>query len=62
MANYRYTVSPEEEKRVKGLGFLRNRGTDNFSGGSSPSTESSPLPKWPASLKPPIPLATAPCS
>lgn len=32
MANYRYTVSPEEEKRVKGLGFLRNRGTDNFSG------------------------------
>lgn len=26
------TVSAEEEKRVKGLGFLSNRGTDNFSG------------------------------
>jgi len=25
-------VTPEDEKRVKGLGFLRNRGTDNFSG------------------------------
>ncbi|MBS6196313.1 MAG: 4Fe-4S binding protein [Clostridiales bacterium] len=25
------TVSPEEEKRVKGLGFLNNKGTDNFS-------------------------------
>ncbi len=24
------TVSPEDEKRVKGLGFLSNRGTDNF--------------------------------
>ncbi len=26
------TISPEEEKRVKGLGFLSNKGTDNFSG------------------------------
>lgn len=26
------TISPEEEKRVKALGFLSNRGTDNFSG------------------------------
>lgn len=26
------TVSKEEEKRVKGLGFLNNKGTDNFSG------------------------------
>lgn len=26
------TVSKEDEKRVKGLGFLSNRGTDNFSG------------------------------
>ncbi len=26
------TVSPEDEKRVKGQGFLRNKGTDNFSG------------------------------
>jgi dissimilatory sulfite reductase (desulfoviridin) alpha/beta subunit len=26
------TVSPEDEKRVKGLGFLSNKGTDNFSG------------------------------
>lgn len=26
------TVSAEEEKRVKALGFLNNRGTDNFSG------------------------------
>lgn len=26
------TVSPEEVKRVKGLGFLNNKGTDNFSG------------------------------
>lgn len=26
------TISAEEEKRVKGLGFLSNRGTDNFSG------------------------------
>jgi dissimilatory sulfite reductase (desulfoviridin) alpha/beta subunit len=25
------TISPEEEKRVKGLGFLSNKGTDNFS-------------------------------
>lgn len=25
------TISPEEEKRVKGLGFLKNKGTDNFS-------------------------------
>lgn len=25
------TISPEEEKRVKGLGFLNNKGTDNFS-------------------------------
>lgn len=25
------TISPEEEKRVKALGFLNNRGTDNFS-------------------------------
>ncbi|MCD2492895.1 4Fe-4S binding protein [Lacrimispora sp. NSJ-141] len=25
------TVSPEDEKRVKGLGFLSNKGTDNFS-------------------------------
>lgn len=24
-------ISPEEEKRVKGLGFLNNKGTDNFS-------------------------------
>lgn len=24
------TISPEEEKRVKGLGFLSNKGTDNF--------------------------------
>lgn len=26
------TISPEEVKRVKGLGFLSNKGTDNFSG------------------------------
>lgn len=26
------TVSPENEKRVKALGFLSNKGTDNFSG------------------------------
>ncbi len=26
------TIKPEEEKRVKGLGFLSNKGTDNFSG------------------------------
>ena len=26
------TVSPEEVKRVKALGFLNNKGTDNFSG------------------------------
>ena len=26
------TISPAEEKRVKGLGFLSNKGTDNFSG------------------------------
>ena len=26
------TISPEEEKRVKGLGFLSNKGTDNFNG------------------------------
>lgn len=26
------TVSKEDEKRVKGLGFLNNKGTDNFSG------------------------------
>ncbi len=26
------TISQAEEKRVKGLGFLSNRGTDNFSG------------------------------
>ena len=26
------TISPEEEKRGKGLGFLSNKGTDNFSG------------------------------
>lgn len=26
------TVSKEDEKRVKGLGFLSNKGTDNFSG------------------------------
>jgi len=26
------TISPEDEKRVKALGFLSNRGTDNFSG------------------------------
>ena len=25
------TISPEEEKRVKGLGLLNNKGTDNFS-------------------------------
>lgn len=25
------TINPEEEKRVKGLGFLNNKGTDNFS-------------------------------
>ena len=25
------SISPEEEKRVKGLGFLNNKGTDNFS-------------------------------
>ena len=25
-------VTPEEEKKVKALGFLRNKGTDNFSG------------------------------
>lgn len=25
------TVSPENEKRVKGMGFLNNKGTDNFS-------------------------------
>lgn len=26
------TISPENEKRVKGMGFLSNKGTDNFSG------------------------------
>ena len=26
------SVTPEEEKSVKALGFLRNRGTNNFSG------------------------------
>ena len=26
------TISPEDEKRVKALGFLSNKGTDNFSG------------------------------
>lgn len=26
------TVSKEDEKRVKALGFLSNKGTDNFSG------------------------------
>ena len=26
------TISPEEVKRVKALGFLNNKGTDNFSG------------------------------
>lgn len=26
------TISPEDEKRVKGMGFLSNKGTDNFSG------------------------------
>ncbi len=26
------TVSADEIKRVKGLGFLHNKGTDNFSG------------------------------
>ena len=26
------TVSATDEKRVKALGFLRNKGTDNFSG------------------------------
>ena len=26
------TVSAEDEKRVKALGFLNNKGTDNFSG------------------------------
>ncbi len=26
------TISAEDEKRVKGLGFLNNKGTDNFSG------------------------------
>ena len=26
------TVSPTDEKRVKALGFLSNKGTDNFSG------------------------------
>ena len=26
------TVRPEDEKRVKALGFLSNKGTDNFSG------------------------------
>ena len=26
------TIRPEEEKRVKALGFLNNKGTDNFSG------------------------------
>ena len=25
------TLSKEEEKRLKGLGFLNNKGTDNFS-------------------------------
>lgn len=25
------TVSKEEEKRLKGMGFLSNKGTDNFS-------------------------------
>ena len=25
------TISTEDEKRVKGLGFLSNKGTDNFS-------------------------------
>ena len=25
------TISPEDEKRVKGMGFLNNRGTDLFS-------------------------------
>lgn len=26
------SVTPEEEKSVKALGFLRNKGTNNFSG------------------------------
>ena len=26
------TISAEDEKRVKALGFLRNKGTNNFSG------------------------------
>ena len=26
------TISPADEKRVKGMGFLSNKGTDNFSG------------------------------
>ena len=30
MANLKVTA--EDEKRVKALGFLRNKGTDNFSG------------------------------
>ena len=25
------TISPENEKRVKAMGFLNNKGTDNFS-------------------------------
>ena len=25
------TISKEEEQRLKGLGFLNNKGTDNFS-------------------------------
>lgn len=28
----KYTVTPADEKRVKGLGFLRNKGTDCFNG------------------------------
>ena len=33
----------EDVARVKGLGFLRNRGTDRFSGRVVPGAECSPL-------------------
>lgn len=35
------TVSKEDEKRVKALGFLSNKGTDNFSGRIITKTERS---------------------
>ena len=38
------TLSKEEEKRLKGLGFLNNKGTDNFSARILTVMEKLPLP------------------